>query len=52
MLVFLKKAACDEAFELHERGAIAGCQLEGATVDEAIHRLKDTIDAMLDGGEL
>ena len=31
---------------------IAGCQLEGASVDEAIHRLKDTIDSMLDGGEL
>ena len=31
---------------------IAGCQLEGDTVDEAIHKLKDTIDSMLDGGEL
>jgi len=31
---------------------IAGSQLEGATVEEAIAKLKDTIDTMLDGGEL
>lgn len=31
---------------------IAGCQLEGYTVDEAIGKLKDTINTMLDGGEL
>lgn len=31
---------------------IAGTQLEGATVEEAIAKLKDTIDVMQDGGEL
>jgi len=31
---------------------IAGSQLEGATVEEAIAQLKDTLDSMLDGGEL
>lgn len=31
---------------------IAGTQLEGVTVEEAIAKLKDTIDVMQDGGEL
>lgn len=31
---------------------IAGSQLEGTTVEDAIHQLKDTLDAMIDGGEI
>ncbi len=32
--------------------SVAGCQLEGVTAGEAMQRLRDTLDAMIEGGEL
>ena len=31
---------------------MAGCQLDGMTMDEAVEQLKHTIDQMIDEGEL
>ena len=32
--------------------SVAGCQFENTTVEEAITRLKTTLDEMLEGGEI
>lgn len=31
---------------------IAGCQMEGVSLEEGIHRIKETLDAMIEEGEL